>query len=328
MGQNARLLPDGCAISTNPLAMFDTTSGKVRPLTDPGIGLDFSQMELVVLRDGTVVMAGVSPGAKDPGVGFFQRKASCAGFERHADDDAYLAGGRIRDEPVTTPAAKATAPEQAQASQLRWQEQVVQVLNERKWLLLASLGPIFAYLVLRRTRIRRMQIGPSWTLRLLIYGLFLIFVVPVIWSYLRFDRVMAVRACEENPNACLDPDTGILRSKKSVQGGESGESHIPCRMVGVWSSRQDSIMYRIELKDDGSYVIEPNQKGSGDPRGYTGRWAVQGQNMVWRHDQYVGDLDVNPILPESDTRFTLIEGNGRRTNYELIRAVSSERCRR
>ena len=48
--------------------------------------------------------------------------------------------------------------------------------------------------------------------------------------------------------------------------------------------------------------------------------------MVWLHDQGGYGPDVNPILPESDTRFTLIEGNGSRTVYELIRAVPSEHC--
>jgi hypothetical protein len=37
MGLDTRLLPDGCAISSNPLALFNPQSGSVRKLPDPGL---------------------------------------------------------------------------------------------------------------------------------------------------------------------------------------------------------------------------------------------------------------------------------------------------
>ena len=48
--------------------------------------------------------------------------------------------------------------------------------------------------------------------------------------------------------------------------------------------------------------------------------------MVWRHDQYPGPLDVNPIEDDTGAAFTLREVNGTRTKYEQIRAVPSKRC--
>jgi hypothetical protein len=48
---------------------------------------------------------------------------------------------------------------------------------------------------------------------------------------------------------------------------------------------------------------------------------------VWKADRRgTGELDINPILPESDTRFVLVEGNGRHTQFELISAITSNRC--
>ena len=272
MGRDVQHLPDGCAISTQPLALFDAVSGKVRPLIDPGFGVSPGESEMLVLRDGTVVVAGVSSGAKDPGAGFFHRKASCAGFEELPGDDAYIAGGLAVDEATAAVAASASASDSS---------------------------------------------------KVFVYGLCLIFVVPAIVSYLQFNRATTARACEENPKACLDPKSGLIRS-----AGAKVESSIPCRMVGVWSSRQGGLMHRIELKDDGSYAMEANALGIGNSSGYTGHGVVQGKNMVWRHDQGGGELDVNPILADKGDRFTLVEGNGRHTNYELIRAVASKTDRR
>jgi hypothetical protein len=325
MGKDAYFLPDGCAISTNPLALFNPATGTAKPLIDPGLGVEESESEMLVLADGTVVVAGTAGGARDAGAGFFHRKASCAGFARQSVDDEYIAGGTVVDEPAPAAAAPAAAPQPTrEPGPHRW-ELLLRAASERRWLLLATIGPVLGYFLLRRIGIRRVQIGPSWALRLLIYGLCLIFVVPALWSYLRFDRAMRERACAENPNACLDPTSGILKGGAPTQTG-GGDSAIPCRMVGVWSSRHGSLMHRIELKDDGTYAMEPNHLGIGNPSGYTGHWAVQGENMVWRHDQGPGELDVNPIQPVSDTRFTLVEGNGSRTNFELIHAVPSTRC--
>jgi hypothetical protein len=211
--------------------------------------------------------------------------------------------------------------------QLHWHDRVWLALMGHRWLMLAIFAPLLGYLSLRRMGIRRAQIGPSWVLRLLVYGLFVIFVAPAIWSYVRFERVVASQACEEDPKVCLGPSAGILGARKLIKADESGESFIPCRMVGVWSSRRDNLMHRIELKDDGTYVMEPNDAGFGSPNGYTGYWAVQDRKVVWRHNQGGNELDVNPIALEDDTRFTLIESNGSHTRYELIRAVPSRRCR-
>ncbi len=282
MGADAQWLPDGCALSTNPLAVFNPISAKVTPLVDPGLGIEPGQAEMVVLTDGTVVAAGVADGAKDPGGGFFQGKASCAGFEPHADDDDYIAGGLAADTPATAPDAAKAASSPSQA--IHWRERVMSAMPSRSVLIIVILGALVGYALIKASGSRRMLIG----------GLALIIGLTALW----------------------------------LQGRLPGSRNAtPCKMVGVWSSRQGGQMRRIELKDDGTYAMEDSLLGIDRPGGFTGRWAVRGTKMVWQHDQGGGGLDVNAILPESDTRFTLIEGNGSRTVYELIRAVTSQHCK-
>ncbi len=294
MGHNAQFLPDGCAISTGPLAVFNPVTAKATPLTDPGLGVDPQQAEMVVLSDGTVLIAGVPMGVGDRGAGLFQRRASCDGFETRPEDAGYIAGGLAVDPPVAAASATVTAPP-------AWHARAWAFVQAQRWLLLAVAGPLAAFLLLRRLGLRRAQVGRAWVLRTLVWGAVLVFVGPALWSYLRFDR--SVKATEPGPVA----------------------GTVPCRLVGVWSSRQNQQMRRIELKDDGSYAMAPSASGTDPAGGYRGQWAVRGENLVWHHAGS-SDPDINPMLPDGPSRFTLVEGNGSRTQYELIRAVPSRRC--
>lgn len=105
MGGDAQWLPDGCALSTNPLAIFDPATGQVSPQIDPGLGIAASSVEMLVLPDGTMVAAGPSAAAKDPGAGFFVGKASCAGLVSREPDEDYIAGGLAVDAPVVPASA-------------------------------------------------------------------------------------------------------------------------------------------------------------------------------------------------------------------------------
>ena len=323
MGADSQFLPDGCVISTNPLASFDPTTAKITQLKDPGFGMHPGGVEMIVLPDGTVTAAGGATRAKDPGIGFFHGRASCAGFASAAVDDQYINGELAVDVPIKA-AAKTSAPPESGTSY--WLDRVRQVFEGRRWLILACVLPLLGYLLLRRAGLGGARLGSPRVFRTMIYGLVLVFVVPVIWNYVKFHRATK-ETCADDPKLCLDSKSGILKPEKSAQGVATESTTIPCGMVGVWSSRQrGKNMRRIELKDDGTYAMEPSVVGADIATGYTGHWAVQGEKMIWRHNQGPSDLDVNPIVPESASRFTLIEENGSRTNYELIRAVQSKIC--
>jgi hypothetical protein len=94
--------------------------------------------------------------------------------------------------------------------------------------------------------------------------------------------------------------------------------------VGVWTSRQGSTVHRIELKDDGTYVLHPNRARVS--RSQTGRWNVAKDEMIWRYDASPGTRDVNPIERVNEKRFNLTETDGRTTHFELVRKVTGKRC--
>ena len=329
MGPDAQRLPDGCVISSRPLALFDPRSGRVTALPDPGIAISSDFGSMAVLRDGTVTFAGIAVGATDAGAGFFHRRATCAGFASAPTDADYMPGVLAVDPPpaaATAPSASAPAPPERS----RWRRTLDIVLDpdyDRRWLLVALLLPLAAWLITRMLAGTRRQADarPSRAWRVLVYGALLALVVPAVLSYRDFRRERDREACNEDARACLDPNTGLLSA--TVDGSPAaGQPSIPCRFVGVWSSRQGALMHRIELKDDGSYVMSANVGGVGSPTGYTGRWMVEGNMMVWRHDQAPGAHDANPIEPHGSRAFTLMENNGARTEYELLRAVDSTRC--
>ena len=305
IGYDARRLPDGCSLSLTPPALFDPASDQAVPLPDPGLGMPPGQRAMLLLPDGTVVVAGVPEFATDPGSGFFRRKASCQGFAADPDRADFITGNLAVDPiPSVAPKAAATA--------VPWQRQAVDGVVEHRWLLLAVGAPLLGWLLLRRTRLTRVQLGPAWVLRSLVYGAALLWLVPTAWSYLGFSATRKAQACAEDPDC---------RPNRATAKGA-----LPCTLIGLWSSQQGKAMRRIEFKDDGSYLMAPSHTPGLDPAaGYRGRWWVEGQTLVWQH-MGVAELDVNPMQPDGADRFTLVEANGSQTRFERIRAVPSQRC--
>lgn len=170
----------------------------------------------------------------------------------------------------------------------------------------------------------------SWVIRLVIYGLLALVAASILIPYLYFADTQSKQACEANASACLNPRTTILDSIPKLEDALPGhpKPSVPCRFVGVWSSRQGNLMFRVNLYDDGTYVELPGSGGGGDPDGYRGYWMVQGDAMVWvdkRHPEY--GSDINPIIEQSQHRFVLIEHTGRHTTFEWIKPISSQRCK-
>jgi hypothetical protein len=341
MGRDAVVLPDGCALSAFPLSIFNPTTAKVTSLALPVTGIPASASALALLPGGVVVIAGYPNGAVGVGAGFFQRKATCAGFETLPGDDAFVPGvlaGPAAGAPRTAPAAAPAAPVS------RWTALGDRV-QEYRLAAQVALGVLLVYVSLRyallpliqRSRLidpgRQVPRPVTRILRIAGYSVAAIIIVPMLLSYLQFRQAVSEDDCAGNAAACLDQDTGLLKSIPSLAGHWlTGRAPpiIPCRYVGVWSSRQPNApMYRITLNDDGRYTAEQSRDGREVQVMDTGYWMVQNDHMVWRSERRsTGEADINAILPESDTRFQLVEGNGSRTQYELIRATASGRCTR
>lgn len=304
MGADAQAVPGGCAVSTTPFARFDAAAGRAVALPDPGFGSAPGLVTMLVLPGGGVVAAGVAPMARDPGAGFWQGRAGCAGFEAGPDDAGYVSATAAAD--VAPPAAPAatSAPEPKPPAKPLWERTQAWVAGH-PWLPAAVLGPLVLGLLLHRRRWRRLPGGSSWVLRALVYGLVAFFVAPAAWRYWQFER--AQRLAEPAPAAL--------------------PAHAPpCRLVGVWTSQQGRIIRRVELKDDGSYVMHPSAAtGIDPPGGWRGHWSVDGRHLVWRHEGRA-ELDVNPIEDDQGDRFTLVEQNGQRTRFERVKATASTRC--
>lgn len=349
MGRDAQFLPDGCALSWPPLRLFNPDTGKASALRDPGIGVDTWLASMTVLADGTAVFAGTPEGGV--GSGFFHRKVSCAGFAPAPEDltlmpGVFSAGASELVQPAPATPVQAPAkrlPEPSAVSDLR------NYLHDNPWPLLAVLGTLLLYLLLRyallplvRTRARRsisrqhmatltreLPSSFAWVTRLVIYGLVALVCVPTVMRFVHFQQAQTALACLEKASECLDSRNRVLESIPALESASPDHPRptIPCRFVGLWSSRQDNTMYRITLSDDGSYSEQANAAGMGNPAGYSGYWMVQGRNMVWRDSARPGmGPDINPILSESDGHFVLVEQSGRHTHFDLLKATPHDRC--
>lgn len=337
MGGDAIFLSDGCAFSWSGMTIFNPHTGKVTRVSDPGISIDSNQGSIALLTNGTVVMAGMPVAGGAAGPGFFYRKIGCAGFEAKLADIAEMPSKMYVDVPIST---DNRIPDVKPASYLN---RLANFADTNRWVALALIGPLLLYVVIRRwaVPIFQRQNGKGaqprdfskpfrWSIRFIVYGVAIIICVSLLSNIMRAKRMEAAHECDNQPKNCLDAKTGILKPVPGSNGEtseNSQETSIPCRFVGVWSSIRPGFVLRIKLRDNGQYIAAPNESGVGDRQGYTGFWAVQGNKMIWRHQQgNTSDADVNSIVNESDSTFTLIEMNGQRTRFEMIEATKSHIC--
>lgn len=340
MGRKAQFLPDGCALSPH-LTLFNPETAQITPLANPGIGIRPADSNMVVLKDGTVVIAGIQDTTNEAGLGFFYRKASCAGFAA-APEDTNLFNQNPGIKPIFTPNQNILA--------VTSETSLLDITKKYQWIILAAVGPFLLYFLLSRmiipvigrVAIRALpkkdldtfKLKLPWAfssiIRVVIYGVVAAIALSILLPFLQFTQAINEEMCAADPAECLDKKTGILKSVPALEKADpkgSALPKVPCQYVGVWSSRgMKNLMFRITLKDDGTYIMDPNQI-TGSPTGYKGYWAVQGNNMIWRHiDSATQEIDINPIIPESATRFTLVEKNESLTKYELIRPIKSNTC--
>jgi hypothetical protein len=307
MGPSAEHLPDGCALSTDPLALFRPADARVFPLADPGFGS--TDHTMVVMDDGTVVVIGPGVGTQEPGAGFFHRKATCAGFAAAPAGDRYISPNAVVDPIPPLPITRNAGTAPVSLWRLGWR-----AVTDYKWLILACTAPLLAYRLLRRVRWPRMTGARSLSIRLLLYGSLAIVLMPwglSLWGYV--SRIPTAQWHQLGSSARQAAHSALTPARQ------------PCDLIGMWSSTHQGSVHRIELKDDGRYVMQPNHFDNLPPGDVTGDWKVQDNHIVWR-DGKSGTVDTNPMENVRDGHFEVIENNGTRTSFDRIEATPSTRC--
>lgn len=115
---------------------------------------------------------------------------------------------------------------------------------------------------------------------------------------------------------------------RGVTRAVSSLGHAPCRYIGTWlASRKDGTSYKVDLKEDGSFLAAPYHDARGRTETITGTWGVDRSRMVWLYDLgMTWPPDVNPIVEESSRGFTLIEHDGVKTRYVPLGGAEVEGC--
>ncbi|MFG6429150.1 Kelch repeat-containing protein [Roseateles sp. LYH14W] len=309
LGDPMGWLPDGCALSATPLAVFDPRTASVNFPVDAGIG-NATADPWLLFDDGLVVSVDTRSVAADPGATWRVAQASCAGlqvldavqpyFSSSAPRPPQRSAGTVLPAAAAQPAASAAGPDRfnGKAKQLVGAAALALVLVGAGWFRAGRRGALQAALVL-------MVVGGLWW-----------------WSSGRAADARWRKQCDEEIAACLDTQTGLLHP---APGGST--SRIPCDFVGVWNWTNGLDSRRMEMRPDGRFVMAASAK---DRNTYRGHWAVQrfGQDdkLVWRTAQAITDWDVNAIKLREPAHFELVERNGDITRFDRLDTPATEGC--
>lgn len=309
-GEPLGWLPDGCALSSAPLAVFDPRAATLTFPADAGLG-NAGDDPWLLLDDGLVVSVDTRTLAADPGAGWRTSKAGCAGlqvydavqpyFSSVAPRPAQRIAGTVLPADGAKPGGAAVGPDRfnGQAKRLLGAAALGLVLVAAGWLRAGRRGALQAAVLLG-------AVGTVW------------------WVASGREADARWRAqCDEEIAACLDAQSGLLRPAPS--GGS--ESRIPCEFVGLWNWSNGWDSRRLEMRADGRYVMAASGR---EPKTYRGHWAVQrfgsADKLVWRSDPVFGDWDVNAIQVRGAGHFELVERNGDITRFDRLDTPPTEGC--
>jgi WD40 repeat protein len=206
--------------------------------------------------------------------------------------------------------------------------------------LMAVFIPGVLYLLLRHLEKRKFPNISKYANKIFLAAVFGFIAFLVLWAeYAHIQNNLAnnARYCKP-PNTsgnirqwteCVEAGNGALESLlfKNTKNLVLSLPSVPCRYVGTWSSKRTGSEYKVTLTDDSRYIAEPVHDNSASARTVSGLWGAHDDSMVWFEDQRSAwPIDVNTILPESRGRFSLIDVNGERTDFELIDAIKSNTC--
>ena len=355
MGRRGVLLADGCALSPDPLSLFDPNTSTPRGLPDPGMGLELATAHVLRLAGDEIVVVGMPVGGV--GTGHYQTRATCAGLAADPDEALVLHPWRADDARYRVAAvAQPQVPTQARDSEQPpggWARLMAWWPRQPLWVAAALLLPLLAYLLIRRLVIPRVRAAarktlpetttgllgsrlPTWVavvVRVVIYvpvGLLVLVWGAQVLMVSRYEQAQdEADLCKVDSRACVDPRTGLIPSVPKLEGNGPHQTppQIPCRFVGVWSTVQRGAMFRITLTDDGRFRMDRNVTDAAGRRHHEGFWMVQSGHFVWRYPESAREPpDINRIVGETATSFDLSEGDGRVSRFDLLDRRASSRC--
>ncbi|NDI84735.1 Kelch repeat-containing protein [Undibacterium crateris] len=320
IGKDAQFLPDGCALSTNPLSIFNPSTGKAE-LIEGSIAARIPKYGVLqVYDDGTFTVVKEMQHETDIGIAFFSGKASCSGITSIDLTNDQVFGGLIKD--LATPVAITKSEERHFINVVRefWFQKVQPWFQQYLWIILIVLALTIIFVLSKKTDLGKVQIKSSLSFRIFIYTLVGLYVIANLSQRFSAPKKDIWFTCDLEIKACLDEKTGLLKSENQVP------SSVPCNMVGTWTYRKYNVQRRITLKDDGSYSMKSVQGSAEDGKVYTGLWSKQGDTIAWRHEQGGTDIERNPIIFDDERQFTLTEFDGSKTHFELNQLSSSQHC--
>lgn len=142
-------------------------------------------------------------------------------------------------------------------------------------------------------------------------------------SYRNDDSALGALARTRGFLGCLKHRAGLLdgMSLKSISHFVEPMPLTPQAYHGNWIATRPGSRWRIELRDDGSFVAEQLQ-GPPTTQGVsmTGVWSVVDEHFVWLYDEgQVWPPDINPIRDAYSGSFNLREKDRSLTHYERER---------
>lgn len=329
-------LPDGCVLGLFPLYVFSSDGRQF--VRGPELEVDIRDGTFAVLSDGTVIYAGHPGTLVDiPNAGIARVKASCSTIEVISGSAVGVNGGSLKKQfkfTSTEPAQVKIAPP-VYKSPLFSTESLNEAMKYVNLIFILALIP----LTLRYGFVKA-TLGLGVLMLLVHSGLRAV-------GYFRLQET--VTACQHDlmwaqqngevsnasyrMAACLEKHADatarlILKRGKDYlpvnfkESAEQAEKKRLCPYVGVWLSQRPKYSYRVTLNPDGKFFA----KSSGaDGTLITGKWSVQGLEIVWDYDNRPDwPRDVNIIVPKNERHFTLIEMNGSETEYSLIERRPSD----
>jgi hypothetical protein len=185
--------------------------------------------------------------------------------------------------------------------------------------------------------------------RFIFYGLAAAIIIPMLFGLLNFnsrketaeclnqqldtppDRSLTALKQTQGLAACIYERSGMLArwQMRSVMSMLNSFPNAPCKFVGVWTSARPDTVWKITLKDNGEFAAEPLKGEYARESDHGGSWSVSGNQMAWfYHDPLLWPPDINQIEYQTDKRFTLIEHNGVRTQFDFLESIESSACSR